>query len=91
MDRRMLGYVDASSATVHRNFHVGGSTLALVASAGRRAITWSAGANSAGKRISISHAKRGVAKYFDCKSLGKRGRTTLEPSVTARDHATQYL
>ena len=87
----MLGHVDASSATVHGNFHVGGSTLAIVAGAGRRAITWSAGANFARQRISISHAKRRVAKHFDCKSLGKRGWTTLEPGVAARDHATQYL
>ena len=67
----MLGHVDATSATVHGNFHVGGAPLALVAGACRRAITWSAGANFAGKRISISHAKRRVAKHFDCKSLGK--------------------
>jgi len=67
----MPGHVDASSATVHRNFHAGGAPLATVAGACRRAITWSAGANFAWQRISISHAKRGITKHFDRESVGK--------------------
>ena len=87
----MFGHADSLSATVHRNIHAGCAPLAIIASAGRRAITWSVGTNFAWQRISISHAKRRVAKHFDCESLGKRGWTTPQPGVSARNHRTQYL